>query len=45
VAGRDTPNPEAQELYLRGWYYWDRRTPEDLEYRLLRAQMQNQLAE
>lgn len=30
VAGRHTPNPEAQELYLRGRYYWDRRTPEDL---------------
>jgi tetratricopeptide (TPR) repeat protein len=30
VAGRHTPNQEAQELYLRGRYYWDRRTPEDL---------------
>jgi tetratricopeptide (TPR) repeat protein len=30
AAGRHTPNPEAQELYLRGRYYWDRRTPEDL---------------
>ena len=23
-------NPEAQELYLKGRYYWDKRTPEDL---------------
>jgi tetratricopeptide (TPR) repeat protein len=30
AAGRHTPNPEAQELYLKGRYYWDRRTPEDL---------------
>ncbi len=30
VAGRHAPNQEAQELYLRGRYYWDRRTPEDL---------------
>lgn len=25
-----TPNPEAQELYLKGRYYWDKRTPDDL---------------
>jgi tetratricopeptide (TPR) repeat protein len=30
AAGRHTPDPEAQELYLRGRYYWDHRTPEDL---------------
>ncbi len=30
AAGRHTPNPEAQELYLKGRYYWDRRSPEDL---------------
>jgi Tfp pilus assembly protein PilF len=23
-------NPEAQELYLKGLYYWDKRTPDDL---------------
>jgi tetratricopeptide (TPR) repeat protein len=30
VAARHIPNPEAQELYLKGRYYWDRRTPDDL---------------
>lgn len=30
LAGRHAPNPEAQDLYLKGRYYWDRRTPEDL---------------
>jgi Tfp pilus assembly protein PilF len=29
VAAR-TPNPEAQQLYLKGRYYWDKRTPDDL---------------
>ncbi len=24
------PNPEAQELYLKGRYHWNKRTPEDL---------------
>ncbi len=24
-------NPEAQDLYLKGRYYWNRRTPEDLD--------------
>jgi tetratricopeptide (TPR) repeat protein len=30
LANRHTPNPEAQDLYLKGRYYWDRRTPDDL---------------
>jgi tetratricopeptide (TPR) repeat protein len=30
LAGRHTPNAEAQDLYLKGRYYWERRTPEDL---------------
>jgi tetratricopeptide (TPR) repeat protein len=30
LAGRHAPDAEAQELYLKGRYYWDRRTPEDL---------------
>jgi tetratricopeptide (TPR) repeat protein len=25
-----TPNPEARDLYLKGRYYWNKRTPEDL---------------
>jgi len=29
-ASRHAPNAEAQELYLKGRYYWERRTPEDL---------------
>src|SRR5271157_4334498 len=30
LANRHTPNPEAQDLYLKGRYYWDKRTPDDL---------------
>lgn len=30
LANRHTPNPAAQDLYLKGRYYWDRRTPDDL---------------
>ena len=30
MAGRHIPNAEAQDLYLKGRYFWDRRTPEDL---------------
>ena len=30
LASRHAPNPEAQDLYLKGRYYWERRTPEDL---------------
>ena len=30
LASRHSPNPEAQDLYLKGRYFWDRRTPEDL---------------
>jgi len=30
AAGGHPPNAEAQELYLKGRYYWNRRTPEDL---------------
>jgi tetratricopeptide (TPR) repeat protein len=30
MAGRHVPNAEAQDLYLKGRYFWDRRTPEDL---------------
>jgi DNA-binding winged helix-turn-helix (wHTH) protein/tetratricopeptide (TPR) repeat protein len=25
-----SPNPEARDLYLKGRYYWNKRTPEDL---------------
>jgi len=30
LAAPHKPNPEAQELYLKGEYYWTKRTPEDL---------------
>ncbi len=30
LASRHSPNTEARELYLKGRYFWDRRTPEDL---------------
>ena len=30
LAGRNAPNSEAQDLYLKGRYFWDRRTPDDL---------------
>jgi tetratricopeptide (TPR) repeat protein len=30
IAGRHVPNPEAQDLYLKGRYFWERRTPDDL---------------
>jgi len=30
VSGTRPGNPEARELYLEGRYYWDKRTPEDL---------------
>jgi tetratricopeptide (TPR) repeat protein len=30
LANRHAPNAEAQELYLKGRYFWDRRTPDDL---------------
>jgi tetratricopeptide (TPR) repeat protein len=30
LAGRHVPNAEAQDLYLKGRYFWERRTPEDL---------------
>ena len=30
LASRHAPNDEAQDLYLKGRYYWDRRTPDDL---------------
>jgi tetratricopeptide (TPR) repeat protein len=30
LAGRRAPNAESQDLYLKGRYYWDRRTPDDL---------------
>jgi tetratricopeptide (TPR) repeat protein len=30
LAARHTPNPEAQELYLKGEYHWTKRTPKDL---------------
>ncbi|MGP0099349.1 MAG: tetratricopeptide repeat protein [Terriglobales bacterium] len=30
LAAPHTPNPEAQELYLKGQYHWAKRTPEDL---------------
>jgi len=29
-ANRHIPNSEAQDLYLKGRYFWDRRTPDDL---------------
>jgi len=30
LAGRHAPSAEAQDLYLKGRYYWERRTPDDL---------------
>jgi tetratricopeptide (TPR) repeat protein len=30
LASRHAVNVEAQDLYLKGRYYWDRRTPDDL---------------
>ena len=30
LASLHAPNAEAQDLYLKGRYYWDRRTPDDL---------------
>jgi tetratricopeptide (TPR) repeat protein len=30
LASRHSPNTEAQDLYLKGRYFWDRRDPEDL---------------
>ena len=30
LAGRHPHNAEAQDLYLKGRYFWERRTPEDL---------------
>lgn len=30
MASRHAPNAEAQDLYLKGRYFWDRRTPDDL---------------
>ena len=30
LAAPHAPNPEAQELYLKGEYHWTKRTPEDL---------------
>jgi len=30
LANRHAPNAEAQDLYLKGRYFWDRRTPDDL---------------
>jgi len=30
AASRHEPNSEAQDLYLKGRYFWNRRTPEDL---------------
>jgi tetratricopeptide (TPR) repeat protein len=30
LASRHSTDPEAQDLYLKGRYFWDRRTPEDL---------------
>jgi len=30
LAAPHRPNPEAQELYLKGEYHWTKRTPEDL---------------
>ncbi len=31
VAAAHIPNPEAEEFYLQGRYYWNKRTPEDLQ--------------
>jgi adenylate cyclase len=31
LASRPTDNPEAHDLYLKGRYFWDRRTAENLE--------------
>jgi TolB-like protein len=31
VAKGETTNPESYQLYLKGIYYWDKRTPETLE--------------
>jgi tetratricopeptide (TPR) repeat protein len=30
LASRHVPNAEAQDLYLKGRYFWERRTPDDL---------------
>lgn len=30
LAGRNSSNSEAKDLYLKGRYYWSRRTPEDI---------------
>jgi Tfp pilus assembly protein PilF len=30
MASRHLPNAEAQDLYLKGRYFWERRTPDDL---------------
>ena len=30
LAGRHSSNAEAQDLYLKGRYYWNRRNPEDI---------------
>lgn len=30
MASRHAPNSDAQDLYLKGRYFWDRRTPDDL---------------
>jgi len=30
IASRHAPNADAQDLYLKGRYFWDRRTPDDL---------------
>lgn len=30
MASRHVPSAEAQDLYLKGRYFWDRRTPDDL---------------
>jgi serine/threonine protein kinase/TolB-like protein len=30
IAKKDTLNPEAYQLYLRGRYYWNQRTPENV---------------
>lgn len=31
IAGRDTTNPEAYQFYLRGRYYWNRRSADGLK--------------
>ena len=31
IVKRDTSNPEAYQLYLRGRYYWNQRTPEGVK--------------